>query len=324
MQSCRFSTARNWLSWRMFARGVVYLLAISALGCRLGSPLVLNADEPQHACASSGVSACGDACTRDDDGQACLVASLAYGDGRGVPMNHAMNHAYEKEACELGVAQGCGYYANNFSSESSEDLRIANEYHERGCTGGWARSCVTLGSMALRIDASGKPTSPRVALKRYDEACTRGDSLGCSSAGDLHTLGLGTEPNPAVAKDLYQQACEGGRINVCHNAEDDAELWLSIPTDTLFDVAHTFFRPANAPPGWSVPVVARLCLTRDSPEPKRVEITTSPNEPKLDALFVEMFESWRFHARPWLTSNKTFCIMANYTFYTFHTPSYLN
>jgi len=253
---------------------------------------------------------CETACNRSDDGKACLVASLAYGQGRSVPLDRDKQQSYELRACELGSGQGCEHYANNFDQDDEDERQVAMGYYERSCNTGWAAGCAALGSLALRVDARGDPSDPRAALEHLRTACEMGDAASCAREGDLRTLGIGTEMNPTMATGLYQKACDGHEPNGCHNARNDPELWLSIPMRMLFVLTHDpdpSFELFDAPYGWQTSMTVRACVIRDSPEPIRVEVAESSGVREIDAVVVETIEAWRFEARPWLTSHRSFC-----------------
>lgn len=292
---------------------VAVAVAVAALGCRSSgptAPFVLGTDEPLHSCARSGVSTCETECNLNEDGTACLVASIAYGQGRSVSLDRDKKQSYELRACELGSGQGCEHYANNFDHDDEAERKAALDYYERSCNTGWAPGCSALGSIALRVDARGNPSDPRTALEHLHTACEMGDAASCAREGDLRTLGIGTEMNPTVALRLYQKACDGHAPNGCHNAKNDPDLWLSIPLWVLFDLTHApdpSFEVFEAPYGWQTTVNVRACVIRDSPEPIRVEVVESSGVREIDAVVVETIGAWRFEARPWLTSHRTFC-----------------
>lgn len=300
----------------MRARAIAGLVAAFSHGCGGTTPLVLNPDEPQHPCAQSGVSACKQACKRKDDGQACLVTSVAYAYGLEVEKDYDLMVSYELRSCELGVGQGCEYYANNFVG-NEQYSSVAAEYYEKSCDAGWTRGCMRLGSLFLRRDAGGKPTDPGAALEHYRKACSKGISRSCSALGDLQTLGIATDMDPTAGKSSYAKACNDDDVNGCHNAEDDGELWLTIPLGTVFEGVHMpdpFFRAANAPPGWHTAIKTRLCVARSSPEPTRVEIVESSGYSEIDALVLDTLQSWRVRARPSMTSELSLCINASFSF----------
>jgi len=51
----------------------------------------------------------------------------------------------------------------------------------------------------------------------YQQACDRGDMLGCNELGVRYGTGEGVTQNLARAATLYQQACDGGEMWGCVN-----------------------------------------------------------------------------------------------------------
>jgi len=51
----------------------------------------------------------------------------------------------------------------------------------------------------------------------YQQACDRGDMLGCNELGVRYGTGEGMTQNLARAATLYQQACDGGEMWGCVN-----------------------------------------------------------------------------------------------------------
>jgi TPR repeat protein len=119
--------------------------------CAGSRPFELPSDGqiPAHPCTDAGVASCERACNEDADGDACLVASIAHGRGLGGPKDPASMQAFERRACELGVALGCEHFANNFfRSEDDDELDLAREHYERACRGGRAEACARAGNLA--------------------------------------------------------------------------------------------------------------------------------------------------------------------------------
>lgn len=225
--------------------------------------------------------------------------------------------AYELRACELGIGQGCEYYAANFPWNEDEGVRAAIEYYERACKAGRLSGCVTLGSIALRIDPTGKPTDPRAAELRFREACDMDDAGACAQLADLWVLGIGGTETKAMARSRYEEACIHNHANACHNARNDDELRLTIPFRTVFELVHgpnPVVRPMAMPPAWRAPVKVRVCLDRDSSTPTRVELVEVSGVPEIDALVIETLKGWRLRRRPWLTIEGTTCADFHFVF----------
>lgn len=289
--------------------GCLALLCI--LGCHGSRPLELPSDAPQHTCASTGVSACETACNQQSDGEACLVASIAHGQGLTVPKDDASMKAFERRACDLGVALGCEYYANNFArSKQAEELELSREYFDRACRAGRGSSCSRAGQILLSPTTPGEPADARAALGYFRQACEAGEPWSCSVMGDLQTFGIGTPKNPTMAATSYRTACDGGDANGCHNAEGAAEHWLTVRYDLLLEALHDpdpAFLLQDAPPGWRAKVTARVCMAHDALEPKHVEVIESSGQPALDAVVVDTLQGWRLRAWPSLKLEQPVC-----------------
>ena len=55
------------------------------------------------------------------------------------------------------------------------------------------------------------------AERRYQQACDRGDMLGCNELGVMYGTGEGVAKDLARAATLYQRACDGGEMWGCVN-----------------------------------------------------------------------------------------------------------
>ena len=177
------------------ARSFLLALLLHAAACAGQRPfeLPVDAQTPPHPCTESGVASCERACNEEADGDACLVASVAHAMGLGTPEDEASMQAFERRACELGVALGCESFANNFRRSKDEDeLELAREHYERACRGGLARACASAGMLALRLDANGEPKDARAAFELHAQACDGGDLSACEDVGDMLTFGIGT------------------------------------------------------------------------------------------------------------------------------------
>lgn len=284
--------------------------------CRTGStPFQLppRTEVPPHPCADWGVRSCESACTTQSDGDACLVASVAYAAGIGVRKDSAAMERLELRACELGVAQGCENYANNFRrSADPDETDLAREYYDRACEGGRAESCVWVGMLALRLDANAEPRDPSTAVARHQQACDGGVAWACATLGDLLTFGIGTAPDPARAAESFRKACEGKDTVGCHNLEDPTEHWLTGTEAVLLDPLYTpdpVFVPGQVPAGERVRVVTRTCFTHASSEPVRVRLVQPSGLRSVDALLLGTLQGWRIRARPGRTLAHPVCVL---------------
>lgn len=292
-------------------RALAIFAVLCTLACHRSRPLELPSDVPRHACASTGVAACEAACTEHSDGQACLVASVAHGQALTVPHDDAAMEAFELRACDLGVGLACEYYANNFRhSDRADELERAHEYYDRACRLGRGRSCTRAGYTLLKPDPTGEPADARTALRYLRRACEAGEAWSCSVMGDLQTFGIGTAKNPQLAAISYRSACDGGNANGCHNAEGNADHWLSVRYDLLFERLHDP-DPAivlkDAPPGFRTKVAARVCMAHDEFAPRQVEVTESSGQTALDAVIVDTLQGWRLRTWPRLATEQPVC-----------------
>jgi hypothetical protein len=259
------------------------------------------------------VRSCATACTEQSDGEACLVASVAYSEGIGVRKDLAAMQTFERRACELGVMLGCEYYANNFLRSRHEDEQaLAREHYERACEGGRMTSCAGAGAMALRLDAEGKPRDPRAALERYTQACDGGVTWACDTAGDLLTFGIGTTPDRERAAESFRKACEAKSVTGCHNLQEAEEHWLSGATDVLIDALHSpepMLVPQQLPASEPVRVVTRTCVTQGALEPVRVRVIESSGQKPIDAQVIGTLQGWRIRVRPGWTVDRPVCVL---------------
>lgn len=288
---------------------------VTTAGCAGKRPFELPArtEVPSHPCADWGVAECERACNEEADGDACMVASIAHGQGLGGPKDAASMQAFERRACELGVALGCEYFANDFvRSEDPDELDLAREHYDRACLGGRASACSSAGILALRLDATGEPRDPRAAFERYQQACDGGEPLACGTAGDLLTFGIGTPANAEAATASFRKACDGAIPAGCHNAVPHAEHWLAAGTvDVLLEQLHApdpAFSIENAPSGWHAEMVTRTCFTHASIEPVSVRLVESSGQPTVDAVVLGTLHGWRYRARPGWTFEQPVCL----------------
>lgn len=282
--------------------------------CRGSRPFELppRTEVPAHPCVDSGVSACERACNEQSDGDACLVASVAHAEGITVREDAASMQAFELRACDLRVALGCEYYANNFSRSQNEDeLDVAREHYERACRGGRADACAKAGRLGLRLDADGQPEDARAAFELYGRACDGGALGACSVVGDMLTFGIGTSVDAERAAESFRKACAGDYPTGCHNAEEHAEHWLYGTEDVLLERLHApdpAFVLENAPNGWRAVIVARTCFTDEALEPVSAQIVESSGQPSLDAVVLETLHGWRYRVRPEWKLERPVCV----------------
>ncbi len=73
-------------------------------------------------------------------------------------------------------------------------------------------------SMALEGGEAYKAKDYARARELYDQACERGNTVGCFNAGNMFRKGMGGAEDQARARALYEQAWEGGYAKGCYYA----------------------------------------------------------------------------------------------------------
>lgn len=149
------------------------------------------------------------------DGRACTVQAVrippAVSDEEYWKDARAKSALFLK-ACDLGDPLGCFFYGSEFEKrylEANPDPRA--HYFDKGCQGGHAPSCFTLGQLHQR----GRAAQVDVPLARtlYRKSCDLGFGQACTSLGKLLE---GSSDRSSVAP-LYATACKLGSRVGCAN-----------------------------------------------------------------------------------------------------------
>ena len=61
----------------------------------------------------------------------------------------------------------------------------------------------------------GAPSDNALARLLFQKACDNGNMAGCNNLGTLFNKGLGVAQDPAQARLFYGKACEGGIEGAC-------------------------------------------------------------------------------------------------------------
>jgi TPR repeat protein/outer membrane protein OmpA-like peptidoglycan-associated protein len=136
--------------------------------------------------------------------------------------------------CAAGKALACLHLGVMLEGAAgvAPDLVAATDAFTKACEGGLWHACTKLGA---RLEHGGRA---REAGVRYSAACNAGEGSACDRLGALHDRGVGVEPSPARAVELYRQACLGGDAPGCagwgglayqgRGTERDRELGLGL------------------------------------------------------------------------------------------------
>ena len=280
------------------------------VGCA-NRPLKLPEElSPAPPCASQGQAACEAACDAND-GSACLAASIAYGPKSKTP-DAARMEAYELKACDLGVAVGCRYYANNFG----DDPQKARTYFLKGCEGGDWTACKSAINKGLRVEDSGDFVSPEATRRAAQMACDREWVNGCLVLADLQALGIGGTRDVEAARKLYAAACKPKNPSSCENATTlESEIDIHRLTFNLLERLHYAdpdFAVAGAGSNWKAKVAVRACFDKADSNPKRIAIVESSGNPDIDEIVEHSTQRWRFRARPSVPDGVSLCIRMHY------------
>lgn len=93
------------------------------------------------------------------------------------------------------------------SMEGGTDAKVARQYYEKACEGGFAPSCFNLSALFIK-GAPGLDKNMSLALKYALQACELGHVWGCSNASRMYKLGDGAEKDDQKAEELKNRAKE--------------------------------------------------------------------------------------------------------------------
>ncbi|MDP6947127.1 MAG: tetratricopeptide repeat protein, partial [Myxococcota bacterium] len=129
------------------------------------------------------------------DPDACALLATMYMHGEGVK-------ADPKKAAELMERAGARPKKTPPPPNPAQQL----EMMEQSCVGGKGRACLWLGHH-YAFGEGGKIKDPKRGLRYFLSGCDRGSAVACTSAGLLHSNGLGTDRDEKRAAELYTRAC---------------------------------------------------------------------------------------------------------------------
>lgn len=145
-----------------------------------------------------GIKSWDDACTDDSQVTACWLAGLSYG-----ILEHA-GRRFLRKACDLGHAEACNDLGDRYRFGMLQD-GIVGQYED-----GYAEQFLRFGP---------GPEEPvrdlGLAAKAYGKACDGGSRDGCLSLAFLLEWGRGVAADPARARLLLTDLCEGGQLFAC-------------------------------------------------------------------------------------------------------------
>ncbi len=152
----------------------------------------------------------------------CAIAGIAYGIGRGVPLDLERAKTLEERACAGGNADGCfilGYASLLGVMGIVRDPIRAAQLLEATCAGGHSNACFQLGwnyELARTV-----PRDYKRAAVFYQQACDAArdafDMMGCQFLGSAYDEGRGVKEDAAHAAQLYDRACQGANGHGCNN-----------------------------------------------------------------------------------------------------------
>lgn len=139
------------------------------------------------------------------DPDACALLATMYMHGEGV-------EADPKKAAELMERAGAKPQREPRPQTAEQQLQVM----EQSCSRGEGRACLFLGHH-YAFDSKGKLKDPTRGLRYFLSGCDRGSAVACTSAGLLHSNGLGTERDEKRAAELYTRACSANEGDGCHH-----------------------------------------------------------------------------------------------------------
>ena len=97
-------------------------------------------------------------------------------------------------------------YRNGDAARRFQNYDEAIRLYREECDADEATSCTSLGDMHRR--GLGTNQDYQLADELYEEACTKGDTVGCRSLANLLFEGRGLAQDYTRARSLYDRACE--------------------------------------------------------------------------------------------------------------------
>ena len=218
------------------------------------------APDRSHVCATADIADCAQQCEHGS-ATSCAILGRSYQVGRGVPKDLARASDLLTKACTAGATVACGrlgelalaahdevkglrLLTDSCAGGWAEACRIAGAYalkqtsvqgvqvdalFRRGCRGGDAEACWSLGS--LYRDGVGVPKNAAEAARWLSLSCDGDAKLGCSQYAALLDSGRGIPADPARALALLTGGCDRGRPSACADLAMDYFEGHSVPRD---------------------------------------------------------------------------------------------
>ena len=299
----------------MVAPSVRFAVAFAVLSAAVPScnrPVDTKSIENPSSCAEQGVKVCRTACEAGD-AAACLVASVATRD-------RDQMMAYEKQACDGGVAQGCRFYGNSFGpSRPTPDMAKVRKYYGLACDGEDTVACVWLIRDALGSTDDGDDhvmRDPAAARERWAKWC-EWEPGACAGLGDLEMLGVGGPKDVEAARAHYAISCEVGNDLACaSHDETDPRVWLQSPNWPmlgLFRSPDPNFAFEGAMPGQLYDVEIAACFTRGPLDPVSTEVVRASESPAVDQAVKDNIQfRWKARVREPFPEDYAGCLRARF------------
>jgi TPR repeat protein len=202
-----------------------------------------------HQCRPGDAAECTRQCDADDGGSCATLAAM-HRDGLGIAKDWAKAAALADRACQKNVAAGCRTLAAaKLTGEgTAKDVQGGLALLDKACAAGDGLGCIDLGIARLAakklandaqyafrracygggefdgcawlgaLYAEGKgglAVNAKLAAGFFEKGCKEGSARACDGLGELVKSGKGVDKDPARAKALFEQACNGGFAPAC-------------------------------------------------------------------------------------------------------------
>ena len=148
----------------------------------------------------------------------CTSLAYLYAFGKGVVKDVARAIAMTKTLCEAGDGPSCDGLASTDArvrDGSPRDVDPSVHYMEKGCTAGYAPSCVQLARRLKETDQVRAIALYRRALEVGEKECAAGDVYSCVAVGHLYYTGNGVDVSHERAAKYFDFGCAGGDAKSC-------------------------------------------------------------------------------------------------------------
>ncbi|HTM22163.1 MAG TPA: tetratricopeptide repeat protein [Kofleriaceae bacterium] len=186
----------------------------------------------------AAVTAFDKACQMGQD-KGCTDLAELYFRGDGVKRDPLRAGAAYLQSCKLADDKACGYVDSLYeegkaSAKQKEDaLGVLDE----ACADGREAACLTLGGL-YGWGGYLTPKNGKRAFALYTDGCKRGSQAACVNLAHCYVNGIGVVPNPAKAKELFTEQCDGGVPAAC------AWLALRLYEEKSYEQSAPLFRRA--------------------------------------------------------------------------------